>query len=164
MRCATHCRLEALGALLAVPVSPAAGISEGITLPSFHSDITVNTNGTLTVREEFTLHPLHPGRYHDIFRYLPLEPRDRWDPRYANPSINSQPEATLLAARRDEEPLTVKLSTLSGNPELRLEVLAGDHRYQILYTVAGAIRCGGRGKPVTCFTGMSSVTPGTHSM
>ncbi len=48
--------------------------------PDFHSDIIVNTNGTLTVREEFTLHPLHPGRYHDIFRYLPLEPRDRWDP------------------------------------------------------------------------------------
>jgi hypothetical protein len=146
MRCATYCRLAALGALLAVLVVPAAGISEGITVPRFHSDITVNTNGTLTVREEFTLHPLHPGRYHDIFRYLPLEPRDRWDPRYADPSIKSQPEATLLEVRRDDQLLTVKLNTLSGHPELRLEVLAGDHRYQILYTVAGAIRYGGRGE------------------
>jgi hypothetical protein len=40
--------------MVAVFMIPTAGALEGLSIPSFHSDITVNTDGTLTVQEEFT--------------------------------------------------------------------------------------------------------------
>ena len=140
MRTVISCRRAALCAAIVVCLIRAAHATEGLTIPSFSADITVNPNGTLTVEEQFTTRVQVLRFFGDIGRNLPISTRDRWDAHYVQPAGKAMLTAKLEHVYRDGVPIVATTDFRNGYANIRLGYIPhGDHHYRILYTVSGAI-------------------------
>ena len=120
----------------------AAGYS-GISI--FRADVTVNENGTLEVREEFTVTNAASFYQRGFRRDLPISSVDRWDLRYVgeNPSNNSV-RAHILEVTEDGRPVPYQEWSGYGYAQLSIgernvPLDSGEHRFTIHYTVDAAL-------------------------
>src|SRR5438874_1279458 len=122
------------GAAIAFAGAPAAA-AEAWTIESFKSDITINADSSLTIREDIQVDfgSLHK---HGIFRTIPVRYRyDTGHNRLYRISVDS-----VTDGNRDR---THKDSIDSGNEVLQIgdadRTVSGRQRYVIGYTVRGAM-------------------------
>jgi uncharacterized membrane protein YgcG len=119
---------------LAIASSP-VDADEGWVITSFHSDIHIAADSTLTITEDIRV-DFGPLQKHGIFRTIPLRYRyDDSHDRYYDLTVNSvtdgsHPVPYTTAVDSDNE--VVKI----GDPN---QLVTGQHRYVITYRVVGAM-------------------------
>jgi hypothetical protein len=112
----------------------------------FRSDVTVDQDATLEVREEFTLDS--GGKYYryGFIRNLPIGSQDRWDPKYVGEyKQDNGIRVKILEVTRDGQPIAYEQGRGYGYPQLRIgerniPLSAGERRYVIRYSVTGALQ------------------------
>jgi uncharacterized membrane protein YgcG len=125
-----------LAAAWAISVSgPTVHADEGWVITSFHSDITVSTNSTLTVTEDIRV-DFGSLQKHGIFRTIPLRYRyDDSNDRYyllEVKSVTDGSKALIHSETIDHDYDVIKI----GDPS---RLVSGANRYVISYTVRGAM-------------------------
>jgi uncharacterized membrane protein YgcG len=119
----------------AVLAAPSAQADEGWTITSFHSDISVGLDSSLTIREDIRV-DFGSLQKHGIFRTIPLRYRysDTQDRFYVfhMVSVNDGVHALEYADSVDSDNEVIKI----GDPN---QLVSGVNRYVITYTVAGAM-------------------------
>src|SRR3977135_3063979 len=128
--------MAVLAAGLAVAVTgPTVHAEEGWVITSFHSDITVATDSTLTVTEDIRV-DFGSLQKHGIFRTIPLRYRyDDSNDRYYLLEVKSVTDglkAVIHSETIDHDNDVIKI----GDPA---RVVSGANRYVISYTVRGAL-------------------------
>ncbi|MEI8081290.1 MAG: DUF2207 domain-containing protein, partial [Actinomycetes bacterium] len=133
---------------------------DSVKMTSYSAEYTVDADGGMTAVEVVT--GAFPNGKHGIFRYW-----DATDPR--NPGIRYQ--TTVTSVTRDGKPEQYDLFTQSadrylvakiGNPDALLT--AGQHVYEIRYSVNGVITPAGAGPVPTFVTSAGEFTPATQSV
>jgi uncharacterized membrane protein YgcG len=127
--------LAFVAAMLALPLTaPTASADEGWFITSFNSDITIAPDSSLTIVEDIKVDFVQ--EHHGIFRTIPLRYRyDDTHDRYYNLAVQSVTDGSKpvpYQAYVDSDNEVIKI----GDPSV---VVAGDQRYVIRYTVAGAM-------------------------
>ncbi|MEI6622722.1 MAG: DUF2207 domain-containing protein, partial [Actinomycetes bacterium] len=134
--------------------------ADTVKMTSYAAEYTVDANGGMTAVEVVT--GQFPNGKHGIFRYW-----DATDPR--NPGIRYQ--TTVTSVTRDGNPERYELLNQSadrylvakiGDPDALLT--AGQHVYQIRYSVTGVITPVSAGPVPTFVTDAGESTPSTQSM
>ena len=125
-----------LAAAWAISVSgPTVHADEGWVITSFHSDITVSTDSTLTVTEDIRV-DFGSLQKHGIFRTIPLRYRyDDSNDRYyllEVKSVTDGSKALIHSETIDHDYDVIKI----GDPA---RLVSGANRYVISYTVRGAM-------------------------
>ena len=125
-----------LAAAWAISVSgPTVHADEGWVITSFHSDITVSTDSTLTVTEDIRV-DFGSLQKHGIFRTIPLRYRydDSTDRYYLLEvkSVTDGSKALIHSETIDHDYDVIKI----GDPA---RLVSGANRYVISYTVRGAM-------------------------
>ena len=125
-----------LAAAWAISVSgPTVRADEGWVITSFHSDITVSTDSTLTVTEDIRV-DFGSLQKHGIFRTIPLRYRyDDSNDRYyllEVKSVTDGSKALIHSETIDHDYDVIKI----GDPA---RLVSGANRYVISYTVRGAM-------------------------
>ncbi len=116
-------------------ISPAVRADEGWTITSFHSDIQIATDSTVTIHEDIRV-DFGSLQKHGIFRTIPLRYRyDSTRDRYiklevASVTDGSRPITYAVSVDKDNEVIKI------GDPNY---TVTGAHRYVILYAVAGVM-------------------------
>ena len=127
-----------IGVLLSWAVSnhrPAVAADAGWVITSFHSDVDVGADSTLTVVEDIKV-DFGNQQKHGIFRTIPLRYHfsDSED-RYYNLSV--------LSVTNGEEPVTYDAYVDSDNQVIKVgdpgTLVSGAQRYVITYSVFGAV-------------------------
>jgi hypothetical protein len=121
---------------------------DGISL--FHSDVTVNSDASLDVREEITLDS--QGKYyrHGFMRNLPISSEDRWDGRYVGEyKRDNGIRVKILEVSQDGKPINYEQGQGYGYSQVRIgekdpPLAAGEQHYVIRYSVTGALSLGGK--------------------
>ena len=125
-----------LAATWAIAVSgPTVHADEGWVITSFHSDITVATDSTLTVTEDIRV-DFGSLQKHGVFRTIPLryrydDSRDRYY-RLQVKSVTDGSKALIHSDSIDHDNQVIMV----GDPN---RVVSGANRYVITYTVQGAM-------------------------
>jgi uncharacterized protein (TIGR04222 family) len=128
--------MAVLAATWAIGLSgPAVHADEGWVISSFHSDIAIATDSTLTVTEDIRV-DFGSLQKHGIFRTIPL--RYRYDG-----TRDRHYELSVLSVTDGSRPLTYTDSIDSDNEVIKIGdpgfLISGAHRYVITYQVAGAM-------------------------
>jgi hypothetical protein len=128
--------LAALAAAWAIAASgPAVHADEGWLITSFHSDITIATDSTLTITEDIRV-DFGSLQKHGIFRTIPLRYRyDDSSDRYYLLDVKSVTDGS--------KPLTYSESVDHDNEVIKIgdpaRLVSGKNRYVITYAVRGAM-------------------------
>jgi FtsH-binding integral membrane protein len=111
----------------------------------FRSDVRVQADATLEVREDITLDSGgHYYRY-GFIRHLPIDSEDRWDRKYVGEyKRDNGIRVKILEITRDGESIKYDQGQGYGYSQLRIgeqdvPLPAGEHRYVIRYSVRGAL-------------------------
>jgi predicted membrane protein DUF2207 len=110
---------------------------------SFASDITLRSDATLAVREEFTLHGEGDYFRYGLVRDLPIDSDARWDRALAGAyTRDTGIRVKILEVTEDGAPMSYEQGSDSGYEQLRIgaawEPLApGDHHYVVRYQADG---------------------------
>ncbi len=131
-------RLALLAFALCVAVTASAvraHADEGWVITSFHSDIQIQLDSSLTIAEDIRV-DFGPLQKHGIFRYIPVRYRyDGTRDRYYDVNIRSVTDGER----------SIHYTTYLDGPELVIKIgdpgalVSGANRYVIAYTVAGAM-------------------------
>jgi hypothetical protein len=119
----------------------------GITM--FRSDVTVKPDATLEVREEITLDSSGHYYRHGFVRVLPVNPEDRWDPKYVGEyKRDNGIRVKVLEVTEDGKAVKHQQGQGFVYPQVQIgeegvRLRAGEHRYLIRYSVSGALNLGG---------------------
>lgn len=116
---------------------------------TFRSDVTVNSDASLEVREEITLDS--GGKYYQwgFVRHLPIDSVERWDTKYVGVyKRDNGVRVKILEITRDGRRVDYEQGRGYGYSQVRigqqnLPLPAGEHRYVIRYSVTGALTPGG---------------------
>lgn len=116
--------------LIAQGSAPAPGSEQ---ILSYNSDLTVNPDGTLLVRESITVFAMGAQIKHGIYRDLPT----RYHDRFGNPYII---HFEVVSLERDDLPEDFHLGKLANGLRIymgnsRELVPPGEHTYELTYTV-----------------------------
>jgi hypothetical protein len=142
--------LAILGAILAVCAVVEAKLvaAPGEQIVSFDTDIVVNPDATLTVREDFVVHSEGSYFKYGFIRNLPIDDEARWDKRYAGEwKADNGIRVNILEFTESGAPVSFKQGSGFGYPQLRTGIWnvpleRGDHHFVIRYTVDGALGFG----------------------
>jgi Predicted membrane protein (DUF2207) len=140
--CGASLALFFAGSAIGVDTAEQGGIS------IFRSDVKVQPDATLEVREDITLDS--GGRYYryGFVRHLPIDSEDRWDRKYVGEyKRDNGIRVKILEITRDGEPIKYDQGQGYGYSQLRIgkqdvPLPAGEHRYVIRYLVRGALDLG----------------------
>src|SRR5690348_7359546 len=111
----------------------------------FRADVTVQTDGTLEVREEMNVNT--DGTYfkYGFVRTLPIGSEDRWDVKYVGEyKRDNGIRVKILEVAENGEPVNYEQGQGYGYPQVRIgengPPAAGEHRYVVRYLVYGAMK------------------------
>jgi len=126
-----------------------ADTSEKGGITTFRSDVTVNPDATLEVREEITLNSSGHYYRHGFVRVLPVNPEDRWDPKYVGEyKRDNGIRVKILEVTEDGKAVKHQQGQGFVYPQVQIgeegvPLRAGEHRYLIRYSASGALNLGG---------------------
>jgi Predicted membrane protein (DUF2207) len=128
--------LGCLAALWAISVSPISAIAdEGWVINSFHSDIVIGPDSSLTINEDIRV-DFGSQQKHGIFRTIPL--RYRFDD-----SHDRYYELTIQSVSNGARSLPYATSVTNDNEVIKIgdpdRLVSGVNRYVITYRVVGAM-------------------------
>lgn len=124
------------------PDNPGAGIT------FFRSDVTVNDDATLDVREEFTVNAAGKYYRYGFMRMLPIGSEARWDSKYVGGyKRDNGIRVKILEVTEDGAPAQYEQGHGYGYAQLQIgakniPMPPGDHHYVVRYTVHGAVSLG----------------------
>lgn len=136
-------------AVLLVAGALSADTSEKGGITTFRSDVTVNPDATLDVREDITLDSSGHYYRHGFVRVLPVNPEDRWDPKYVGEyKRDNGIRVKVLEVTEDGRAVKHQQGQGFAYPQVQIgeegvRLRAGEHRYLIRYSVSGALSLGG---------------------
>ena len=120
----------------------------GERIVSFEADITVNSDGSLAVREEFVVHSEGSYFKYGFTRNLPINSEARWDTRYAGEwKQDNGVRIKILELTENGAPVNYEHGSGWGYAQIRIgtkdvPLERGDHRYVIRYTVDAVLGLG----------------------
>ncbi|MGH9745454.1 MAG: DUF2207 domain-containing protein, partial [Candidatus Acidiferrales bacterium] len=123
-------------------------VAPGEQIVSFDTDIVVNPDSTLLVREDFVVHSEGSYFKYGFIRDLPIDDEARWDKRYAGEwKADNGIRVRILELTENGQPASYQQGNGAGYPQLRIgtrnvPLERGDHHYVIRYTVDGAVGFG----------------------
>jgi hypothetical protein len=111
-------------------------------IQSFTSDVTLRSDATLDIREEFTVHSAGDYFRYGLVRALPIDSEARWDRSLVGPyTKDTGIRVKILEVSEDGSPVSYEQGSDFGYPQLRImpwtPVVSGDHHVAIHYQATG---------------------------
>ena len=113
----------------------------------FRADVTVQTDGTLEVREEMNVKTDGTYYKYGFVRTLPIGSEDRWDVKYVGEyKRDNGIRVKILEVTENGQPVNYEQGQGYGYAQVRISgnapPAAGEHRYVVRYLVYGAMKAG----------------------
>lgn len=144
------CLLSASAALGQTAGAQSAGLSSEASsgILTFRSDVTVNDDTTLDVREEITVNSAGKYYRYGFRRIMPIEPQDRWDTKYVGEyKRDNGIRVEILEVSEDGRATSYRQGSGGGYSQIFIgdqtqPMPPGERHFIVHYLVRGALKLG----------------------